>query len=123
MNIGYLDGADPLDCAALARLAETAVAATSHVPIVALRARHRGGAPAARARQTAMYLAHVAFGLTFTRVGICFGRDRTTVRHACALIEDRRDDPRQEFALTALEAGLLALTGALAAVTHGECRS
>lgn len=61
----------------------------------------------------AMYLAHVAFGLSFTRVGICFGRDRTTVRHACALIEDRRDDPGYDLALSALEAGLLALSGRL----------
>ena len=123
MNKPHRENADPLDCTALARLAEMAVAATSNVPILALRARHRGGAPVARARQTAMYLAHVAFGLTFTRVGICFGRDRTTVRHACALIEDRRDDPGLEFALTALEAGLLALTGSLVAVAQGECRS
>ena len=91
------------------------MAVIARIPPAALRASRRGPAPAALARQTAMYLAHVAFGLTFTRVGICFGRDRTTVRHACAVIEDRRDDPRQEFALSALEAALLALTRALEA--------
>jgi hypothetical protein len=62
-----------------------------------------------------MYLAHVAFGLSLTRVGVCFGRDRTTVRHACALIEDSRDDPRCEFGLSALEAALLALRSSLSA--------
>jgi chromosomal replication initiation ATPase DnaA len=69
-----------------------------------------------------MYLAHVVFGLSYTRVGICFGRDRTTVRHACALIEDRRDDPALELALAALEAGLLALTLRLRAACLTEVR-
>jgi hypothetical protein len=109
------DRTDPLRQAAGARLAEAAMAVIARIPLAALRGPRRGRAPAALARQTAMYLAHVAFGLTFTRVGICFGRDRTTVRHACAVIEDRRDDPVQEFALSALELALLALTRALEA--------
>ena len=102
-----------LRAAAGARLAEAAIAAVARVPLGRLRAATRDRQPVARARQTAMYLAHVAFGLNLTRVGICFGRDRTTVRHACALIEDRRDDPRLEFGLTALEAGLLAVMARL----------
>lgn len=102
-----------LRAAAGARLAEAAIAAVARIPPGRLRAATRGRQPVARARQTAMYLAHVAFGLNLTRVGICFGRDRTTVRHACALIEDRRDDPRLEFGLTALEAGLLAVMARL----------
>ncbi len=60
-----------------------------------------------------MYLAHIVFGLSYTRVGICFGRDRTTVRHACALVEDRRDDPARDMALSALEIGMLALSHSL----------
>ena len=123
MNIMEPEVGDPVRHAALARLAEVAVAAISRVPAETLRGPCRGRRPAALARQMAMYLAHVTFGLTFTRVGICFGRDRTTVRHACALIEDRRDDPALEFALSALEAGLLALTGSLAATAATEARS
>jgi chromosomal replication initiation ATPase DnaA len=114
---------DPVQHAALARLAEVAIAAVTHVPAETLRSPRRGRRPIALARQMAMYLAHVAFGLTFTRVGICFGRDRTTVRHACALIEDRRDDPALEFGLSALEAGLRALTGALTVTARVEGRS
>ena len=102
-----------LRAAAGARLAETTIAAAARVPLARLRGARRGRQPVALARQTAMYLAHVAFGLSLTRVGVCFGRDRTTVRHACALIEDRRDDPRLEFGLTALEAGLLAVMAGL----------
>jgi chromosomal replication initiation ATPase DnaA len=26
-------------------------------------------------------------------IGVAFGRDRTTVGHACHVVEDRRDDP------------------------------
>lgn len=108
MNIAKDQSQVVLRATAEARLAEVATAAAARIPLAGLRAASRGRKSIALARQTAMYLAHVAFGLSLTRVGICFGRDRTTVRHACALIEDRRDDPRLEFGLTALEAALLA---------------
>lgn len=111
-----------LRLAALARLSEVAVAAVTRLPMASLRGSGRGRRPVARARQVAMYLAHVGFGLSLTRVGICFGRDRTTVRHACALIEDRRDDPALELALAALEAGLCALTTTLAVAETMEAR-
>jgi chromosomal replication initiation ATPase DnaA len=39
-----------------------------------------------------MYVTHVVMGLTMAEVGRGFGRDRTTVLHACHLIEDMRDD-------------------------------
>ncbi|HMN37982.1 MAG TPA: helix-turn-helix domain-containing protein [Hyphomicrobium sp.] len=63
----------------------------------------RGVARAAHARQVAMYLAHVAGRMTLTDVGRMFGRDRTTVAHACAVIEDARDDPVFDRALDLLE--------------------
>src|SRR2546425_396187 len=53
----------------------------------------RGRPRVAFARQVAMYLAHVAWGLSLTEVGYVFSRDRTTVAHACSLVEDLRDDP------------------------------
>lgn len=108
MNIASDQSQVALRATAEARLAEVATAAAARIPLDGLRAANRGRKPVALARQTAMYLTHVAFGLSLTRVGICFGRDRTTVRHACALIEDRRDDPGLEFGLTALETALLA---------------
>jgi chromosomal replication initiation ATPase DnaA len=64
----------------------------------------RGRSRVAFARQVAMYLAHVSFGLTLTTVGRAFGRDRTTVAHACALVEDARDDPEIDRTLELLEA-------------------
>jgi chromosomal replication initiation ATPase DnaA len=60
-------------------------------------------APNVLARQVAMYLANVAFGLTYSEIGAIFWRDRTTVAHACAVIEDLRDDPGVDRALAALE--------------------
>lgn len=109
MNIQMGETEPSLRQAALARLAEVSVSAMVRVPPAKLRSARRGRQPVAWARQLAMYLAHVGFGLTYTRIGICFGRDRTTVRHACALVEDRRDDPALDLALSAAEAGLVAL--------------
>jgi chromosomal replication initiation ATPase DnaA len=63
----------------------------------------RGAARIAEARQVAMYLAHVACGLSLTDVGKLFGRDRTTVAHACSVVEDRRDDNNFDMALDLLE--------------------
>jgi len=63
----------------------------------------RGAAPVAAARQTAMYLCHVAVGSSLTEVARFFGRDRTTVAHACRLIEDRRDDKALDRRQDALE--------------------
>jgi chromosomal replication initiation ATPase DnaA len=63
----------------------------------------RGRAEIALARQVAMYLAHVTCGLSFTDTGRLFGRDRTTVAHACEVIEDKRDDPSFNHALDLLE--------------------
>lgn len=63
----------------------------------------RGRARVALARQVAMYLSHVAFGLSFTDAGRIFQRDRTTVAHACGVVEDLRDDRRFDRVLDLLE--------------------
>ncbi len=39
-----------------------------------------------------MYVAHVILQMSMSDIGRGFGRDRTTVIHACHLIEDLRDD-------------------------------
>ena len=88
------------------RVVEGIVAAALGARLGDVRARRRGRAPIASARQAAMYLAHVKLGLSLTSVGAYFGRDRTTVAHACARMEDSRDDPRREQVLTCLEAAI-----------------
>ena len=70
-------------------------------------------------RQTAMYLAHVGFGLSMAEIGRSFGRDRTTVVHACHLIEDRRDEARFDDLLDHLEQAATALCAA-ARVNNNE---
>ncbi|WP_245279979.1 helix-turn-helix domain-containing protein [Hyphomicrobium sp. 99] len=62
----------------------------------------RGVRDVAEARQVAMYLAHVCCRMTLTEVGLMFGRDRTTVAHACLKVEYRRDDPSFDRALDVL---------------------
>lgn len=64
--------------------------------------RTRGVRRTALARQVAMYVAHVNCGLTLTDVGRLFGRDRTTVAHACLHVEIRRDDALFDRALDLL---------------------
>jgi hypothetical protein len=84
-----------------------------------LRAPTRGSARTAFARQVAMYLAHVACGVSLTDVGILFARDRTTVAHACGVVEDKRDDPDLDCRLEHLERAVASLIDALS-LRHGR---
>src|SRR4029078_8703404 len=72
---------------------ESAVAAVFEVAVEGLRGRTRGSGRNAIARQVPKYLPPVGGGVSLTEVGHLFERDRTTVSHACGLVEDRRDDP------------------------------
>jgi len=87
----------------LRRILEQAVAPAFDVARVELWHHTRGSAATALARQVAMYLAHVVCGLSLTEVGRLFARDRTTVAHACSLVEDRREDAPFDRALELLE--------------------
>jgi len=73
----------------------------------------RSRAPIAATRQLAMYLMHVVLGRTLTDVGEFFRRDRTTVAHACRLVEDMRDSKEFDEQVCELEA-------AIEFVTDGE---
>lgn len=89
--------------AAAARLAAGVVSFSLGAPLNAIFEEVRGPAQVAYARQVAMYLCHVAFEFSLTRVALAFERDRSTVAHACHAIEDRREDPRFDDWLTSLE--------------------
>jgi hypothetical protein len=80
-----------------------ATAAAFAVPVGELISATRRSPYVAFARQSAMYLAHVTFGLNYSEVARAFGRDRTTAAHACQLIEERRDDPAVDAVLGSLE--------------------
>lgn len=63
-----------------------------NIPVRHLLHRTRGSRAAADARHLAMYLIHVCAGQNLTEIGVIFQRDRTTIRHACARVEDGRDN-------------------------------
>ncbi len=58
------------------------------------------------ARHVAMYLLHTLYGFSFTVIGVHFSRSRKTVAHACAVVENLRDDPAMDRVLSTLEAAL-----------------
>jgi len=91
------------DAERLCRLLQAATAAAFAVPVDELRAPSRRTRPVAFARQSAMYLAHVMLGLSYSSTGRLFNRDRTTAAHACRLVEDRREDPAVDRLLLMLE--------------------
>jgi hypothetical protein len=78
-------------------------AALFDVPGRELRRSGRSTADINRARQIAMYVAHVVLRVSMRDVGLGFGRDRTTVVHACHLIEDLRDDAEFDGVVTTVE--------------------
>lgn len=54
----------------------------------------------------AMYLVHVVLSRSYSEIGDFFGRDRTTVAHACARIEDMRDCPKFDAEVASLEGAI-----------------
>ncbi len=90
----------------LGSLLASAVAAAFGIPKHEITSRNRRRAPAAFARQAAIYLAHVGLGLSYTEAGRIFRRDRTTAAHACRVVEERRDDACLDACLDYLEAAL-----------------
>lgn len=87
----------------LKNMIEETVATVFAVSFTAFRGPSRGKAAIALSRQVAMYLARVVFAMRLADIGRVFGRDRTTVAHACALVEDRRDDPHFDRLVDLLE--------------------
>lgn len=85
------------------RHVEACIAVVFAVPHRAIRCTTRGKAGVARARQVAMYLCHTSLALSLTEVGLLFERDRTTVGHACRLVEDLRDDKSFDLQMACLE--------------------
>lgn len=77
-----------------------------------IRSRSRENARSAFARQVAMYLTHICCGLSYSETGRLFHRDRTTVAHACALVEDSRDDRNLDQTLCHTETAVTRLINA-----------
>ena len=86
-----------------AQLTVAAVALEFGVPELDLNARLKGSAEICFARQVSMYLLHIIFNINLTRTAQIFSRDRSTVSHACNVVEDSRDDPIFNTKLERLE--------------------
>jgi len=91
---------------ASAELTMAVVSYATGVEYALIAAATRGAQPVAFARQLSMYLLHVVFELSLARVAAAFERDRSTVGHACHLIEDRREDRQFDAWIASLEAML-----------------
>ncbi|WP_105423642.1 helix-turn-helix domain-containing protein [Neorhizobium sp. T25_27] len=69
-------------------------------------------------RQIAMYVCHVALQISMSDIGEAFGRDRTTVGHACHVVEDRRDDLAFDEFVSAVERIVTAVFGLSEVAAH-----
>ncbi|MBL4892767.1 MAG: DNA replication initiation protein [Rhizobiaceae bacterium] len=73
------------------------------VSVESLQGRTRGVAHTCQARQICMYLLHTSLSIPYPEIGQLFRRDRTTISHACMIVEDLRDDCDIDLSLTRLE--------------------
>jgi chromosomal replication initiation ATPase DnaA len=69
-------------------------------------------------RQIAMYICHVTLQMTLTAIGAGFGRDRSTVAHACHVVEDRRDNKEYDEFVSSLERIAILAFGGLELPQH-----
>lgn len=88
----------------------------------AMRKSSRGKADICLARQMAMYLMHTVFSCSYHQVADYFGRDRTTISHACRLVEDLRDNQDFDKRLEAME-NLLVSARCLGELVKGSNRN
>ena len=87
-------------------LVDELVARTYRMPITALHAGTRCRKSVAFARQVAMYLSHVCLSYPLKDIADHYRRDRTTVAHACRVVEDRREEEEIELLINSLESAL-----------------
>lgn len=55
------------------------------------------------ARQLGLYLANTCLGLSYENIALAACRDRTTVRYSVERVEDRRENPKFDGVLMAIE--------------------
>ncbi len=70
-------------------------------------AKKRGMFAISHARQLVMYLLHTSLRFSYQDVAGWMNKDRTTISHACNVIEDMRDNPALDSKLERIETILL----------------
>jgi chromosomal replication initiation ATPase DnaA len=94
-----------------ADLAKAIAAHAFGVTLEEMRTETHGHPHTALARQVAMYLSHIVFGMTMSEVAHAFLRHKTTAHHALRRIEGLRDDAEFDRSLYRLEATLRSAAG------------
>ncbi|MFN7054261.1 helix-turn-helix domain-containing protein [Hyphomonas sp.] len=97
---------DPRKDEDVAGLAAALVAFALGLSAEAVAGPGRGRPVEARARHVAMYLAYTGCDMSLARVARAFQRDRSTVAHACQLVEEYREDPDFDIWVEQLAVGL-----------------
>ena len=87
----------------LATFVNQMVASTFELPSERLLCYNRGNARATRARQISIYLMHTALSFSLLKISRIYNKDRTTIGHACRVIEDLRDTPSFDDRILELE--------------------
>ena len=87
----------------LAKFVNQMVASTFGFTADHLLRSERGDAKAARARQVSIYLMHTCLSFSLTEIAKLYSKDRTTIGHACRVIEDKRDTPAFDDRIIELE--------------------
>jgi len=95
-------------------LAQSVAAGAYGVAMDDMRTRTRKG-EAEKARQLAVYLARVVFGVGLRELAVVTGRSPGTVFHACRRVEQRREEPQFDCAVEHLEHQLRTFTVGAAA--------
>lgn len=101
LKFGILENALPSAMASLqspptdlaAQFVNQMIAAAFQLKAERLLKSDRGAVRVNRPRQISMYLMNTALSLKFTEIAEFYNKDRTTVSHACRVIEELRDDP------------------------------
>lgn len=75
-----------------AGLAQLVASQVYGIPVEQLRAPTRGRPQVARARQIAIHLARSVFAMSHNQLAGEFKRDRSTIYHACHLIDGMREN-------------------------------
>jgi len=95
-------------------IAQALVAHVYGIDVKDMRSKKRSNPRAALARQIAMYLSHIVLHMSFSQIGVAFGRDRSTACYALHHVENLRDDPELDRTLVQLETMLRQTAGGAA---------